>query len=289
MSVVIDVIESWSSMASSQQENSRNHRRGFTVAFDTSSPSNAIQARLATGIPQRGQSHPNDPYAVVMSIDSEPLSPVLYNVTVSYSVKSGGTSGEDSPLDEPWEISLTWASTNEQVDTDIEGNPIENVNGEPFDPPLTMDVDDPVLQITRNQPSFDFTQAWRYRNAINSDSFYGANPGEARMAPITAQRIVEGSLTYWRATYQIRFRLGTDNLGGSEKAWQRRLLNQGFKEKVDRDGATYIERVLDGQGNPVMEPIKLLETGYRWVEGQEPYWIYFKLRPSLPFSVFDLQ
>ena len=64
-----------------------------------------------------------------------------------------------NPLLQP--IDVKWSNRSQEIvaDIDINGNPVVNTAGDPFDPPLMEDDPRPVLTIVRNEAIFNQARA----------------------------------------------------------------------------------------------------------------------------------
>ncbi len=89
---------------------------------------------------------------------------------------------------------------------------IVNSAGEPFDPPVEVEVSYPVLTITRNEPIFLPSLAVRFQDAVNADFFWGVNPRCAKIKGISATKQYQNNLYYWKVTYKIVFNRETWDL-----------------------------------------------------------------------------
>jgi len=242
----------------------------------------AIVARQAPGIPRVGQRHPADPTAVCRSVDPKAISPTLWRVTASYYSPSGGVNeqGEPvNPLDMPPEVHWGFEQIMQQVDTDLDGNPIVNAAGDPFDPLHEISYARPVLSVTRNEQTFPIALARAYaggRGAVNSDGFRGWPPKTAKCRNISGDDQRAGDIAYCRVTYEIAF---------DADGWQPKFLDVGFREKKNGE----MQEILDENGQPVSQPVALNADGTATAAGgkvrrTEP----FKLHPELSFSALGL-
>ena len=294
---IVNITEDDSVRTSTVSRGGRQAYRRFTVLM--SAPGDGpIQARRANGIPRVGQPHPNDPFMFVEEVRCEPVgsSRVLFQVDVTYATPraTGSLSANDqsSPLDDPPEIRWGAILTTEAIDRDLDGKPIVNSADEGFDPPVTTEVSDPVLYITRHQASFDPDTIRIYHNAVNTDTFYGAQPGRARMIDIRADLIQDhqSSFTYWRVSYVIQFRFDLPEGVEPEKAWYKRVLDQGFRTKSENTitGYRQYDAILTEAGIPVARPVALNGSGLRLQDNVPPEWREFRVLKSASFGPLNL-
>ena len=185
---------------------------------------------LASGLPITRQPHPTRPFLRVNGRHARKLGPINWEVVVDYQSIQGGQ-GNNSPLDAPPQIEWTTATTEEEIDEDIEGKPICTVNGEPFDPPIRSPRSDLVLRVTRNLPDFNPGLIRFYTDTVNEDEVLGQPPGTARIRHLAAVTVTDNDFTYARATIEIHFRRGKPRTT-DEKAWWTRVRAQGFFVRV---------------------------------------------------------
>lgn len=318
---VVSVKQMWSRRSAGEDESGRKFSAGWTVLM--SSPDDtANEARLAPGIPRFGDLYPGDPFAVCREVMAEPAGgPLLYLVTATYRIEVSPTDPNretGNPLEQPRTISWSWASGSEPVDESIDGKPLVNSVGEPFEG-LAEEVNDPVCTITKNERSFSratyvaYMGSGRHGGAVASDAVQGFAPGCARLMGWQVSNVqVAANLNYWRSTYVLQFR----------RSWRRRVLNQGFRQIVgyygdrsrnwwgdlDRLAALWLQQkkyptlaeataaAIAVAGQPVYEPgrnadgtpltkPRLLGLDGRFLkDGQPAVWLEFQMFPELPFA-----
>ena len=275
--------------------------RIFHVQFDESDDP-AIRPQLAwgaAGIPEIYQPHPFSSWLYVQNKTVRKIGGFDYEVTVNYTTSSKQDSNESElidPLSRPPEIEWNFTVSNEKIDRDIEGKAIVNSAGESFDPPITKDVYDLVLRITRNQSNFNHLQAAEYIGAINSDYFYGFEPGMVRCTNYSGRKIRVGSLSYWQVTYEFQIRYA--EVSGVNTGWKRRILDQGMHTYDGLDDEGYVKwkkiPVKDDKGNnvPTSEPFPLDGNGNKLPgarhTAREHEFEEFDIYPSLSFSILGL-
>lgn len=247
---LVNVKRMWSKqMAELSQEQgiaaeSTAYSEGYTVLFDA--PATAHAARSATGIPSRGDAHPDNSAAKVIRKRAYPIGPHFFQVDVDYV-------GKDSPLLDPYEKAWRFNTSTEPVDADKDGAAFLNPLGDRY-VGITKEFSDPVYVVTRNEASYDIATKAPYQNAVNSDTFLGMAAGTARMLSITGNRVVDGTDYYWRVTYEIQFR---------NDGWGKRVLCEGKRYWTGKTigGAKQIVAAVDSNGQPVNTPVRLSATG----------------------------
>jgi hypothetical protein len=306
MMAVVDVKEKWSGETAGSSNEARTARRIYQVTVDDPNNDTPVVARLATGIPRKGQSYNKgsliDAYMTVQTVTANRITPTYYEVNVDYSTARASTLPDDSqsPLDQPPQRSFQMRTSTEPLysgwnDADALV-PITSTAGEQFDGLPPQEVYDIVYVVTRNQSAFDVTQAYQYQGAINTDNFLGAAPGQAKIIDIRADEVITPSLTYWRATYQVALREGIPTTGGDSttgpaKAWWIRLLNVGLR-CFNAASPTKTTECLDSNKRPVSSPVRLKADGTQASLTDPTDKSYVAFRPQfsrkLPFAALNL-
>ena len=297
---IIDVKPGWSGALASGDGVARTATRMFTVATTAATDTPVtIQQAYHLGVPRKGDLYPGDGLLRCEApVDVRAIGPRLYQVTATYKTLTSGSQGGDqtNPLAQPATAAWSFSSSDEAIDEDIHGNPLTNVNGEPFDPPITRRQNDPVLTIQRNEKTFDYRRAIQYMakgGATNSGGFFGASKGQARIENISSSgRRFENGIGYDPVIYEIQFR---------QDGWKTRVLNQGFLTRAlgipaadiptaikAPDGFHYLVQIRDLKGQPVTSPALLDDAGF--LLGNKPaVWVTFEIHPSMNFGVLNLQ
>lgn len=166
--------------------------------------------------------------ALVRKRSVQRKSPIFSYVSVSY---SGGIGpGNLHPVYQAPEIEWTDANSTEAIDTDGQGLPFTNVNGEVLTG-FSDDVADWVLTVKRNFFNINTYSIRRYKRAVNSDWF--GRPGDL-WPPGTAWlqqfRIVDKEVgtsnQYCEVTARVLFREPYNTIAA--RAWWARYRNEGF-------------------------------------------------------------
>jgi len=233
-------------------------------------------------VPLLWESHPFDPWMYVINKTQTWMGGNIRRVTVNYS-------RQQEPLSIPPRISWGFATSNEAIDKDSQGNVITNSSGESPDPPITDEIDDLIMRIAVNWESFDHLLAADYKGAVNSDIFYDFPVGTCKIKVFDGDETRIAGLTFWSVTIEIQIRYDSENdlLSG----WKKRFLDEGFRVKsgTDDDGATDYEILKDKDGNPLSQPVLLDGEGAKLVEGNDPVFLEFetyKLRPFAALGIF---
>lgn len=291
---VIDVKEDWSKRAAPNTVDGQSATRGFTVLLDgTDDPElEPIVARQATGIPRIRQAyHSNYPLLRCISISPRAVGVHFFEVACQYGTSAKRTT--EDPLDEPPHRSWTSVISAEPITYDIDGNSIENTAGKVFKPPITINVYDSALRITRNEATFNPVQQAEYRNTTNLQTFLGAPPGTARLVTFDGDEVIEADMTYWRVLYEIHFRLQKRPEDQSKYlGWLRRVANRGLMQYLGTakpDGTPDEKNCIDSTGEPVREPANLALDGKQLAHGLETIWLYFTTLESKDWGALYLE
>jgi len=292
---IIDVKEDWRGLGAEIDTEGATAPRIFTVKFDTGNEptQRPFLAQNAAGIPTLNSAHPHKPWLFVKNKAVDSIGPFDFKVSVNYTTRStiGGQEGEtqdptESPLAAPWIVEWDFVTSNEPIDTDIDGKPITNSAGESYDPPMTDDKHDLLLRIQRNEAAYYPLIADNYKNAVNSDYFWGFEPGKVKCIQFTAKTAISGQFWYWQVRYAFQMR---------KDDWQRRIRDEGYRTKtgeLNSDGSEKYEEITDKNGVKLSQPALLNGEGYRLpqsaIDAGSIAFLYFNLNKSLPFSVLGL-
>lgn len=247
----------------------------FVVEWDGAEDADwmVVHSRTATdgaiSVPQPYDPHPADPWAYVNHVAVAPGDgPKQWIVNVTY--KSW-----QNPLAAPPKVSWSFASSNEPIDRDIFDRAVTNSARETYDPPISEDVDDILLRITRNEAGYNPMVALDYKNSINSDVFYGAAPGIAKLKNFSGDLQLGGPSEWYVINYEVQFRLD---------GWKRRMLDQGFRTYDSATGE--YTTIVDSKGKALSEPTLLDGNGNKLPNASidSPVFNVHETKRSLPFA-----
>ncbi len=255
-------------------------KRVFTVMLDGTdvAEDEPVIAREAAGLPRIGAPFPGDAEMRVRTIGlPRNIGLHQFEFDVTYERTNFGDDPDaNSPLDQPVTISWSTQSRTEPFDRDVRsGDPIVNTVGDPFDPPLPRPVAVDVLTMVRNEEEYDAIAMRQFKNHTNSSSFWGAGEDQAYCADITAEKIQEGQVTFWRVRYEFWF-IAEDADSEAPLEWNARVLNQGLRYwtgiflNVKGIQTKEIQPVTDPHGNPASQPVRLAADGSQLAPNGEP-------------------
>ena len=282
------VIESWenqqanSALEPNGQKGSSDVSRYFTavapgVGYST------VAALAAPGIPRPNDPHPFTPSLRVLTRSAQQTGPMYFTVTIGY---QGQTADPDDPAQNPLLIPpvITFGAITQEVevDEDINGDPIETINGEPI-VGVTRPFTDLVITVQRNLPSFNPASISTYMNKVNSATWYGLPAGTVRITDIQAQTVTSDVVPYWNVSVSFQVRRGQGPVTDA-KAWCHRTAHQGY---IINDGGT--KRIATTDDNQtVQQPVMLsLTTGAQLPAGTGAF-IEFEVLESIDFNALNL-
>jgi len=221
--------------------------RNFIVTSD--SPEDEDTVRTATGLPQIGDEHPDNPAAIVRDRNclQDESAWIQWRVKVEYTTEDGG-SGELGipPLDRDPELSVVSETGQKVVEralllNETDGYPEEdesgrkwyprgpldppvsdtrlvtprNSAGDPFtNPPVMMDDDQFVLQYVRNESSnLLLSDLEYYNNTLNNATWNGFARHTVKCkiagAAFLNETVNGVAYTYWQITYAFKINRNT--------------------------------------------------------------------------------
>lgn len=216
----------------------------------------------------------NQPFSIGEIYDGWPISninidetddPCQWTMTITYG--SDDTEQDPNPLNEPWVYSVNYDSEQVAVQRDVHNRPILNTAGDFFDSVMEIDQAAPTLTARRNFPSFPWNIANQYTNTINRDSVFGASPKTLKFMRLSGQqqqtKVNDQDLIYFDVSVEIAFR---------RDGWNRKVLNQGFREKKDDELVP-----IKIKGKDITSPVMLKRDGTRAELASPPHVIDFQV------------
>lgn len=201
----------------------------------------------AAGLPLLGSPHFEDPYATCrkLSPKRENGNKFTWIVTAEFSTETPDPSeNEENPVLKP----IIRGKRSNKVDlplvVDLNGDLVLNTAGNQPTTPVMVQRSYGIYTFQKNYSSFNDTFADAIEDAVNSQSFLGKPAGTIRCNDISASEKYEGQFHYWEVTFEFEY---------NAQGWQPVMLNDGFSQLVSGS----LERCLDGNGEPVTEPVPL--------------------------------
>lgn len=263
----------------------RTASRRFIVVSNSRSDS-ATGARQATGVPRRGDPHPEDAVMVCVNIDASQTAPFVFEVNCEYSTRGFGPGDEnDHPLDKPAVREYGFISSIEPAYTDRDGNAILTSARVEFDPTLERPVYDPYVIVTRNQATFSASTALNFIGHVNSASWTvpGTNDtvtaGQALCTNIAGSEAWYEGQRYYEVRYEFHLR---------EDGFAKRVVDRGMMKLAASGSALCYEVITDDNGNPVSEPVLLDGSGGVLACGGTPVYLTYDVFPEANFNSLNL-
>lgn len=220
-------------------------------------------------IPKNGDIHPSYPWFRCRGASAKRVSPIMFEVTCQY--KSKTKDPEENPLNAPPEISFGTLSSTEEIDEDIDGNPLNTRAGEPITG-VKIPVGDLSATVTKNLASFDPSSIYTYSNTVNSAIFMGFSAGVVRVHNISAKIVYAEDLTYWTVTVQFHFRYPVKTT--AQRAWWKRLRHEGTVALNSNGQPT---RITDENGEIKGGKTMLTPAGKIETDPEIAHWIEFQV------------
>jgi hypothetical protein len=202
-----------------------------------------------------------DVEAVVVAIRVEQDDENLQNwtVTVDYA-------GIEDPVSQPAEVNFDPVPFQKVLVDDVNGVPVMNAAGEPFEEGMTVDRHRFRLTIVKNVLDFDPAEALEYMDTVNEVPFMEFDPLECKLV-IGATRVRRRGLDgfYW----QVKAVIDIDRDG-----WTVKKRNAGYSRRLTVDGPA-VPIVDQATGLKPSTPIMLDQDGFRLGEGDPPTIVEF--------------
>lgn len=252
-----DVVESWDAQSTgvSIEDNgvkgTSDVTRTFSVVADSAGKS-TLDALRAPGLPRANDAHPQQFGLRARTFDCQQVSPIEFRVTVGYSMPSADPNDPtQNPLDQPASVTFGAVTQEVEIDEDVNGDPIQTVNGEPI-AGVTRPFTDLSITVRRNLPTFDPASISTYMNKVNSATWYGLPAGTVRIMDIQASNVFSNDLEYWDVSITFQVRRGAGSVTDS-RAWWYRTAHQGYKVW---DGSALVNAT-ESDGTTVAQPVMI--------------------------------
>lgn len=236
----------------------------------------------AAGLPVLFDVHPTLTGAMVIDRKARQSTnedePFLWTASITYSSvsksKTDPATRSQNPTDRPAVLKISFEQREIGLYVDLEGDPIINSAGDPFDPPPTMEETIGIISITRNKASVDFAQYMDFNGATNEFTFMGFPPDTLKIS-LEAERTFEQQQYFFIVNATIRVRpfydlgVGADfvtTMGG----WQLKLLDAGYRYI---DAGNNYHNIVDDEGNSLHKPYPLDGAGGGLVFGDPPKFV----------------
>jgi hypothetical protein len=183
---------------------------------------------LDSAIPRVHDEFPGKPGVYATKVSREAAGVIMSIVTVEWEGDTGSESNTD-PTTTPTKWVWSNTITSEPVDTDADGIPLCNSNGE-LKEGFTKEVSDFALSLTRNFQSVNTYALIQYLDSINSDAWGPPDSiwpaGTATLRSYVAEVQLPGGNQYYTVNAQVDFRV--PYLTIPARAWWYRYRNDGM-------------------------------------------------------------
>ena len=250
---------------------------GYTILLDagTTETSETVrvgaQANATNPLPKPNDEHPSNPSLFAIGVEITKVSVIYYTAVVSYESAIFDTEQEGGGVPTELPVRITWTTLKSEEGIDEAWNEefpepgpmtaIANIITQERIQGVTRTVSDLVGVFQKNIVTFDPASFYGYIDRVNSDFFYGFNPGTLRVDEINATLAKKGEMVYWELTVKIAARKPWRTT--PDKAWWKRVRCEGYyrvwKSPAQFGNQTYIWRTWDnGTGRESTVP-KLLD------------------------------
>ena len=155
---------------------------------------------------------------------------------------------------------------------------------------VELDDSRPVLVAVRNEDAANLAgiiaTAIDYKDAVNSDTFYGASAGDVKMGLIqTGEPQFENGVSFYSIRYEFQFR---ERRHPSIPAWDLDFLDEGFHAQTT-SGNSPAARGTKYEIKPGCAKASGLKAG-GLVRGptDPPHFVQFQVYPNRPFGALGL-
>lgn len=233
---IISVNEMWSKRtAEDSSADQKTFRCVYGAAYQVVHSIDATleEIKYAPGI-FLGNSHPLNRFCYCTKVGSPaPVGPILSIVEFEWAGESVPGNLED-PTDLDPVIRYYSTTTTEPCDTDGNGFPLTNVNGDVVEG-FSKEVSDMVLDVQRNFLFINAKQALKYMDSTNSDTMnvFGDiwEPGSAALQSFAISPVIKrGVVQYFNVQAQVLFRQAFNTVPA--RAWWHRYRNEGLNERT---------------------------------------------------------
>jgi hypothetical protein len=288
--VSVVAYEHWSGRSGDLDDKfGRVYERKYLVLSDL--PTNQVAVLGAAGLPAVWSAFPADPFALAVSRHAEPdpEDPLRWWVVVRYSTRvhpqptespgaglPGGppqgtdSSGSQNPLNRPIRIRWYTEKWQKPIEREVSDagvsagqNWIRNAAGDPFLPPVTVDRSRFVIEIHKNEATFDHDKVEAYLDSVNKEEFLGYGVKKVKFSECSTDGPqLESGVIFWQSTYKFHV---------DKNGWLIRLLNAGVRKLV---GGAIAHVMVNGI--PVSRPVPLAANGDVLAVGANPVELTFQ-------------
>ncbi|MCB9949587.1 MAG: hypothetical protein H6824_01245 [Planctomycetaceae bacterium] len=200
-----------------------------------------------------------------------------WEVTVSFGIiDADEKEADNNPLNQPIAIDYDWQTETRIIEFDINNERLQNSAGDPPSQAQETLVYRLVINVQRNEATFDHNTIGAYAGRVNADVWMGFPANTVQFFPgRTTRQFDPVAGYYYSTTYQ--FVINTDGY------LPLRILDQGFRQLNDDDPATPVY-ILDAEDEKVSDPVLLDGAGKVLASGLPPVFREYEHIQQLPFN-----
>lgn len=274
----------------------RSSERKYVAWFDLADDENYVRSHCGLTL---GTRHPTDLQQVLHTLRPSCLGRAtwegdnsdcrLWEIQASYGTWNPAERGDPAqaanPLAMPPRYRMEWERVPEPVWRDINGKPVLNTAGDPFDPPVERAGLVATLTVRRNEESPDFAALIALAENVNTAPWNGFAEKTVRFAPPAFPELeyAQESRTFYYPMVYV-FEINPRN-------WRAKPLNAGYRQSfLSLDNPRTVV-IMDSAGQPLQTP-GLLDTDGRYmkppVADNKVLYRVFDIYQDSDFSVFNL-
>lgn len=241
----------------------RDASKVYLALFNTSDDEMYVAANCSFSI--YSSIHPSDPEQRLLDINSELLKANvtnpetnglanLWEITLTYGAWDFYNKAPDgNPLNVPVRLRIDITLAEVAAFEDVDGNPIVNAAGDPYDPPLTREVIRATLTVLRNEShSFNILGTLQLSNTLNVATWNSFPAKTVRLGPLKLpEPIYSQVINNFYFPMEYVFDINWDT-------WVKQIVNAGFRQ-LDASG-NLVPILINGQ--PATTPVPLDESGH---------------------------
>jgi hypothetical protein len=282
MSIVEVTPKNLGSQRTQSSDGTVSRQESFTVVSDIPNE-DVLTVQHADGVPQFGDSHPDEDECVVVSINPRQRddAPTVWDVQIGYQrPKIAGEdpkdTGNNGPELDPYfwpQVRIGHRSITEETFTDIYDKPITTARGQPFSHSIEYSIS--VITLSR----FELHPGWRkynplwlakhpylktydpdlcmsYQNVINSEEFWGIGAEKIKVSN-EAEFTIQNLHPFWKVTYTLEihpFFWSPPLLNCSTKCNPDKKNTQEWDSRNKKNTPIVTTPITDSRGTPVSKP-----------------------------------
>ncbi|MBI1347248.1 hypothetical protein GC163_13285 [bacterium] len=194
---------------------------------------------------------------------------------------------EPDPYSRATVLSYATRETEEVIEKDIDGDPVVNSAGDPFQPGIVRRQGHGVITAVKNMENPLNAAGYLFKR--NDSTLFGYSAGELLCVGISQQQQTETQkiddeeqeITYWQVTLEFEIDASQHEL---------EIIDAGFREWKEVDSEDVLVKILDDFGEPVTEPRFLNSDGTAKAPGPDtdPDYLTFDVYPETSFGGLGL-